>query len=78
MDKSRGLYSKYKVTRTDGSDKSGGKHEGCDYFVLDYTHDKFALKALKAYANACRREFPLLAHDLDAIILGHDIVRGKR
>lgn len=62
--KSAGLYHKFNVTRTDGTDQPGGKHEGCEYFVLDLTHDPFALPALKAYAEACRDEYPILAADL--------------
>jgi len=56
--------SKYKVERTDGSSVSGGKHESCEYFVLDLVHDKFSYQALKAYADACEAEYPLLARDL--------------
>lgn len=60
--------NKYKVERTDGSTASGGKHAGCDYFVLDLVHDKFAKVALVAYAEACEHEYPLLARDLWAKI----------
>jgi hypothetical protein len=63
-DKSRGLYRKFNVERTDGTSAQGAKHHGCEYFVLDTTHDKFAAAALAAYANACEREYPLLAADL--------------
>lgn len=63
-DPTRGLYRKFKITRTDGSDRQFGKHHGCDYFVLDCTHDKFSIPALMAYAEACRDEYPLLADDL--------------
>lgn len=42
----QGLYAKFIVRRTDGSDAPGGKHHGCDYFVLDVTHDKHAKAAL--------------------------------
>jgi hypothetical protein len=59
-----GLYNKFFVERTDGTGAPGGKHHGCEYFVLDLTHDKFAKAALAAYANACRSEYPLLAADL--------------
>lgn len=59
-----GVYQKYVVTRTDGSSELGGKHHGCDYFVLDLTHDDFALPALIAYEKACRSKFPALADDL--------------
>lgn len=64
-DKNIGLYKKFEVKRTDGSSGPGGKHEHCEYFVLDLTHDKYSLPALKAYADACRSEYPALARDLD-------------
>lgn len=60
----RGLYRKFNVSRTDGSSESGGKHDGCNYFVLDVTHDKYAGAALRAYADSCVAEYPLLAADL--------------
>ena len=63
-DKTRGLYDKFVVTRTDGSSAEGGKHHECQYFVLDLTHDKFAVEALHAYAMACAKEYPLLSSDL--------------
>lgn len=59
-----GLYQKYTVTRTDGSSGPGGKHEHCDYFVLDWKHDRFAIAAARAYADACESEYPDLAEDL--------------
>ncbi len=63
-DERRGLYGKYRVERTNGSSGPGGKHERCEYFVLDLAHDKYAFDALQAYALACREEFPQLASDL--------------
>ena len=66
-----GLYRKFEVRRTDGSDAPGGKHEHCEYFVLDATHDPCAIPALRAYANACRAEYPRLAEDLDALAERH-------
>jgi len=66
-----GLYDKFSVRRTDGSDAPGGKHDGCTYFVLDATHDPHALPALRAYANSCRSDYPLLARDLDALADRH-------
>lgn len=63
-DKSRGLYNKFFVERTDGASAPGGKHHGCEYFVLDLRHDKYAGAALLAYADACAAEYPLLAADL--------------
>lgn len=63
-DKTRGLYEKFTVTRNDGTSEPGGKHEGCEYFVLDLTHDKHARAALMKYAESCHGEYPLLANDL--------------
>ena len=65
-DKTRGLYGKFEIYRTDGKDEVGEKHASCDYFVLDLTHDPFAIPALQAYVDACRDEYPLLAADLEA------------
>lgn len=65
-DQSRGLYRKFHVERTDGKSAPGEKHDGCEYFVLDVTHDKFARAALAAYADACEAEYPLLARDIRA------------
>lgn len=59
-----GVYHKYNVTRTDGSDQLGGKHHDCEYFVLDLTHDPFAMPAATAYADACEAEYPMLAADM--------------
>lgn len=66
-DKERGVYRKFKVTRTDGSHKKGGKHENCAYFVLDLGHDEYAIPALEAYAKACKTKFPELAKDIERI-----------
>lgn len=63
-DEQRGIYRKYKVERTDGSSKPGGKHEQCAYFVLDLEHDEFARPALEAYAKACHATHPDLAADI--------------
>jgi hypothetical protein len=59
-----GLYRKFSVERTDGSSEPGGKHEHCNYFVLDWAHDKYARAAALAYATACEAEYPDLARDL--------------
>lgn len=59
-----GLHEKYKVERTDGSSGPGKKHDDCPYFVLDLEHDKYAKAALRAYADACKKKNPELAHDL--------------
>jgi hypothetical protein len=64
----RGLYGKYFVKRTDGKSEPGQKHENCQYFVLDITHDPFALPALRAYMGACAAMYPALAEDLYKIL----------
>jgi hypothetical protein len=63
-DKTRGLYDKFKVERTDGSSAPGGKHDGCRYFVLDASCDLHAIAALMAYAESCQADYPLLARDI--------------
>ena len=68
-DTGRGLYRKYAVERL--HDPSG-KHDGCDYFVLDLVHDDLARAALLAYARACREKFPELAADLRARLGGEE------
>lgn len=65
QDRERGLYDKYRVERIDGRAE---KHEGCAYFVLDLTHDKFAPAALAVYADQCEAEFPALARDLRRLV----------
>jgi len=63
--KTLGLYNKFNVKRTDGRDFPGDKHEKCDYFVLDLTHDPFAIPAILAYARACQEDYPVLAAELE-------------
>lgn len=65
-DAREGLYQKFWVSRTDGSSVEGGKHHKCDYFVLDWKHDPFAVPAARAYADACEATHPDLAVDLRA------------
>ena len=60
----QGLYRKFEVRRVDGSDALGGKHHGCEYFVLDMTHDQHAPAALRAYAQSCASTHPHLSADL--------------
>jgi len=65
MDKKKlGLFNKFIVNRTDGKSQPNQKHANCEYFVLDLTHDRFAVTALRAYLKACEDEYPLLATDL--------------
>lgn len=60
----QGLFRKFTVTRTDGSDGPGCKHYGCEYFVLDVAHDPHAKAALSAYADAVGTTHPKLAADM--------------
>ncbi len=62
--KERGLYDKFSVWRKDGRSEVGEKHRGCEYFVLDLTHDPHALPAIQAYANSCGADYPQLAVDI--------------
>lgn len=65
--KQLGIYDKFRVTRTDGADGPGGSHVGCDYFVLDLTHDWHAVPAILAYADSCDDDgYHALAADLRA------------
>ena len=59
--KNTGLYRKFNVTRVSDPD---GKHVDCKYFVIDLNHDKYAVPALRAYAQACYSDLPELAIDL--------------
>ncbi len=63
-DVERGLYEKFFVKRVDGSSAPGGRHDACDYFVLDLTHDPHAMPAIRAYADSCETDYPILANDL--------------
>ncbi len=60
----QGIYQKYNVSRTDGSDAPGAKHDGCSYFVIDRTHDQFAGAALQAYGLLCAEKYPVLSKEL--------------
>jgi len=60
----QGLYRKFHIYRADGSSALGQKHDGCEYFVLDLTHDPYALETLAYYAKACKETHPFLYSDL--------------
>lgn len=77
-DPKRGLYGKFRVERTDGKSEPGQKHYGCDYFVLDLTHDEFALPVLARYAILCAKKYPLLAADLNSKIADYLVSRGMK
>lgn len=53
-DRTRGLYGKFFVERTDGKSELGEKHHGCEYYVLDLDHDKYAVPALARLREALR------------------------
>lgn len=63
-DKTKGLFNKFKVERTDGKSAPGEKHADCSYFVLDVSCDPFAIPALMSYIRACEKQYPALARDL--------------
>lgn len=75
-DRNRGLLrneqgnpGKFQVSRTDGRDAPGEKHEGCQYFVLDLTHDPHARNAALAYAaSAAEDGYGLLARELRGLV----------
>lgn len=56
-----GWHRKYDVRRLNDPH---GKHQDCEFFVLDLEHDKHASVALLAYADACATDRPELASDL--------------
>ena len=67
--KAEGMYSKFDVIRTDGTSGPGGKHENCDYLVLDLTHDPHARTAALAYADSCEPDgYVLLAGDIREMV----------
>lgn len=64
-DKTRGLYNKFRVSRTDGTSRKGKKHYECRYFVLDVDHDPHMVPAMIAYAQSASRDgYNLLASDI--------------
>lgn len=70
-DRTRGLYDKFEVKRTDGSSAVGQKHDGCSYFVLDIAHDPHAVPSLRAYAESARADgYEKLADDILMMLTG--------
>ena len=72
-----GLFGKFIVNRVDGRDAPGEKHAGCEYFVLDLSHDSHALPAIAAYAQSCEQEYPALAADLKSKIIGTEQAKSE-
>jgi hypothetical protein len=69
-DKATGLYSKYMVERINDPD---GKHNDCDFFVLDLTHDPIARFAMNFYIQKCIDDgYSKLAADLTFLMMKND------
>ena len=68
MNEDKGLINKYHVRRIDGKDRQGDKYRNCRYFVLDVSHDPFAIPALRAYAEACKESKPNLSTQLTEMV----------
>jgi hypothetical protein len=63
----RPYYPKFIVTRTET-----GEVVNEDTFTLIPAHDRHAIYALRAYADACWHDNPALADDLRALALRHE------
>lgn len=72
-DRELGWINKFTVIRNDGKSEPGQKHEGCEYFVLDLSHDPFAAPALRSYAAACKKTYPHLAADIMEKVNNEDL-----
>ena len=70
-----GIYRKYLVKRLRDRE---GKHRRCEYFVLDWKHDPFAVPAARAYADACETQYPELAKDLRENADRYERMRNSR
>jgi hypothetical protein len=73
----KGVYRKFHVERTDGQSNPGQKHDGCEYFVLDATHDPHAKAALLAYADSCEAKYPALARDARRMAHGERVFDAR-
>lgn len=54
-------HPRYRVEKRDDPD---GKHDACEFFVLDLTHDPHAVFALRAYAAAIQQTNPEFAAEI--------------
>lgn len=57
----QGVFRKFEVYRVDGSSAKGRKHFGCEYFVLDLSHDPHAAAAMTVYGQSCAKTHPVLS-----------------
>lgn len=62
----RGWHNKFRVARIDGEHKAGKKHDGCEYFVLDLTHDPHAVATVMLYGQHVYFRRPGLYRDIVA------------
>lgn len=63
MSDKKGIEVRYTVKK---KNDPTGKHDTCQYFVLDPLHDPLARGALMSYATAAEKEYPELAKELRA------------
>lgn len=70
-DRQRGLYRKYELYRVK-EDDAGNVREHYQvtdpFFVLKYATDPHAAVAVRAYADSCEAEYPVLAAELRAAV----------
>lgn len=64
MSDKRGLHGKFIIARRDNKHLLGQKHHGCDYFVLDLTHDQHGIQVVRYYATLCREDRPQLSQEI--------------
>lgn len=60
----KGLFDKYYIRRTDEQDAPGCRHDNCELFVMDITHDIHAQDAMLFYARQVAAIKPQLALDI--------------
>jgi len=66
-DRDRGLYAKYRVTKTDFTSVD----PNADYVVLRVDNDIHAQEAVEAYAQSVKESNPALAEDMLAKVALH-------
>lgn len=74
-DKEQGVFHKFDIKRKDGSDRPGGKHYNCQYFVLDLDCDPYAKSAMLAYAESCKNTHPTLSAEIFEKFKDKDILQ---
>lgn len=68
-DGQRGLYRKYDLFRVSGDGERVSLVTD-PFFVLRYTTDPHAAVALRAYADSCEADYPVLAAELREALRG--------